>query len=310
MTTATTRLAPSPTGALHLGNARTFLVNWALAKQRGWRVILRIEDIDHPRVKPDTIDTTRDELHWLGVHWDEEVALQSTQLKSCHDALNTLGHKGMIYPCDRTRAELAASAPNEGDQQVIARASDRPACAGDIVASPERDRTWRLCVPPGLVHVHDECTGNHHIDVAADCGDFAVWTRRNVPAYQLAVAVDDARQGVTDVVRGDDLLPSAARQQLVLECLGLPVPRWWHLPLLRGPDGRRLAKRHGDSRIARWCAGRSPERLIAFLARISGLPDAPDTMTASQFAEAFDVARLPKEDVIITEAHLAWLDEH
>ncbi len=302
-----TRLAPSPTGALHLGNARTFLVNWALAVQRGWRVLLRIEDIDHPRVKPETIDSTRDDLAWLGLTWDEEVPLQSTAPQAASAALQALGAGGLVYPCDRSRAELTASAPNEGDTQVRATADMRPADAGQPVATPATNRTWRLLVAPGVTCVHDAFAGTHDIDVAADCGDFAVWMRSGTPAYQLAVAVDDAHQGVNHVVRGADLLSSAARQQLLLDHLHLPTPTWWHLPLLRGPDGRRLAKRHGDSRLARWRHG-GPERLVGLLASLSGIVDTPKPMTAAAFAEAFDVTRLPKEDVIVQEDHLTWLD--
>jgi glutamyl-tRNA synthetase len=128
-----------------------------------------------------------------------------------------------------------------------------------------------------------------------------------MPSYQLAVTIDDARQGITEVVRGDDLLPSAARQQRLQHALGLPTPTWWHLPLLRGPDGRRLAKRHGDTRISRWHKG-GPERIIGLLASFSGITDDPCPMTANAFADAFAIEHLPKEDVVVTPEHIAWLD--
>ena len=305
--THVTRLAPSPTGALHLGNARTFLVNWALARQRSWTVLLRIEDIDHPRVKPDTIDDARTDLLWLGLDWDDQMPLQSTQLDPCRAALQQLGAKSLIYQCHRTRSELAASAPNEGDQAVRADASNRPDTAGSLVHDPDLQTTWRLLVHDGLIDVEDAVSGHTAVDVAADCGDFSVWTRRGVPAYQLAVAVDDARQGVTQVVRGDDLLPSAARQQLLLGHLELPVPCWWHLPLLRGPDGRRLAKRHGDTRLSRW-RHQSPERVIGLLAAYCGVVEVPVPMTAAQFADDFNMDTLPHDDVTVQESHLQWLD--
>ena len=283
-------------------------MNWALARQRGWQIILRVEDIDHPRVKPGTIEHTRRELAWLGLDWDNEVPLQSTQLEPCVEALQVLGASGLIYACDRTRAELAASAPNEGDGELCVHASTRPPAAGAPVPAPEIDRNWRLMVNEGLESVIDAFSGTRDVDIACDCGDFAVWTRRGVPAYQLAVTVDDARQGVTDVVRGDDLLPSAARQQVLQRHLGLPTPpTWWHLPLLRGPDGRRLAKRHGDSRIARWNAA-GPERVIGLLASFSGLSDDPQPMDATTFASTFAIDRCPTDDVVVTPAHLAWLD--
>lgn len=302
-----TRLAPSPTGALHLGNARTFLANWAMARKCGWGVLLRVEDIDHPRVRPGAIDQTREELAWLGLDWDEEAPLQSTDLEPCLEALRTLAAKGLIYPCDRTRAELAPSAPNEGDGSVCAHASLRPPGAGTPCNAPTMSRTWRLLVDSGAEPIVDAFSGPSEVDVASDCGDFAIWTRSGVPAYQLAVTVDDARQGVTQVVRGDDLLPSAARQQLLQRHLGLPTPTWWHLPLLRGPDGRRLAKRHGDSRLARWREG-SPERVIGLLAMFSGLTDDLCPMDAATFASSFSIDHLPAHDIIVTPAHLAWLD--
>ncbi|MCH2136446.1 MAG: glutamate--tRNA ligase family protein [Phycisphaerales bacterium] len=302
-----TRLAPSPTGALHLGNARTFLVNWALARQRGWRVLLRIEDLDHPRVKPETIDQTRAELRWLGLDWDDEVPLQTTDLEPCHSALQKLGRAGLIYACTRSRAELLLSAPNEGDQTIRAAAADRPAEAGQPIEQPKTTSTWRLMVEPGLCCVSDAFCGDHQIDVATDCGDFAVWSNRGCPTYQLAVTVDDARQGVNQVVRGDDLLSSAARQQCLQAHLRLPTPTWWHLPLLRGPDGRRLAKRHGDTRISRWRSGR-PDRLVGLLASFCTSGDDPVPMTASAFLETFDIDRVPRSDVIVTSDHIRWLD--
>ena len=278
-----------------------------MAHQRGWGVLLRVEDIDHPRVRPGAVDQTRDVLTWLGLHWDEEAPLQSTALEPCIEALRTLAGKGLIYPCDRTRAELAASAPNEGDGAVCAHASLRPPEAGTPYDSPTMHRTWRLLVDSGHEPVLDAFRGPTEVDIAGDCGDFAIWTPSAVPAYQLAVTVDDARQGVTQVVRGDDLLPSAARQQLLQRHLGLPTPRWWHLPLLRGPDGRRLAKRHGDSRLTRWRDG-SPERVIGLLAMFSGLTDDLRPMDAATFASAFSIDRLPPHDITVTPEHLAWLD--
>jgi len=302
-----TRLAPSPTGAVHLGNARTFLVNWALARRHQWRVVLRIEDIDHPRVKPETIDSTRRDLEWLGLTWDEEVPLQSTAPEAAWAALQQLADQGLVYPCTRTRAEFAASAPNEGDGVSRASASLRPETAGAPCTDVDEHTNWRLLVGNGTVEVNDLLLGANQIDVAADCGDFAVWTKRGVPAYQLAVAVDDARQGVTQVVRGNDLLPSAARQTLLLQHLNLPIPTWWHVPLLRGEDGRRLAKRHGDSRIGRWQHD-SPDRLIGLLASWSGISQTPEPMSADAFADAFDLETFPTEDVVVREADLTWLD--
>ena len=282
-------------------------MNWALARRLHWRVLLRIEDIDHPRVKPETIDQTRRDLEWLGLTWDEEVPLQSTAPEAALEALQQLASRGLVYPCARTRAAFAASAPNEGDGTMRADSTLRPENAGAPCADVDVHTNWRLLVNNGTVEVNDVLLGNNLIDVAADCGDFAVWTKRGMPAYQLAVAIDDARQGVTQVVRGNDLLTSAARQQLILQHLDLPTPTWCHVPLLRGEDGRRLAKRHGDSRIERWRTG-SPDQLIGLLASWSGITTTPEPMSADAFADAFDLETFPHEDVVVREADLTWLD--
>ena len=166
----------------------------------------------------------------------------------------------------------------------------------------------RLIVPEGDTRFQDGVAGEQSFDVSAQTGDFLLWTKAGLPSYQLAVVVDDARQGVTHVVRGNDLLPSTARQILLYGMLGLgPPPAWFHLPLVRGKDGRRLAKRHGDTRIASYReAGVPAERMIALLARWSGVP-AGGSVTAAAFAEAFDLSRLPPDDATFTERDHAWL---
>lgn len=308
--TRRTRLAPSPTGALHLGNARTFLINWALARQGGWQVLLRIEDLDHPRVKPDTIDDVRTDLTWLGMDWDEEVPLQSTDIDPCIAALTSLARAGLVYPCSMTRSQIAAvhSAPQVGDVTSAFPKSLRPGDAGDAHDDPALDINWRLMVGDTPEPVEDAVAGAQTFDLATTVGDFPVWTRRGVPAYQLAVVVDDARQGVTDVVRGDDLLDSAARQQVLYRHLDAPVPRWWHVPLVRGQDGRRLAKRHGDTRLARFRNDRCcPEKVVGLMAAWCGILDHPEPLDAADFAQAFDIQSLPEHDITLSNEDLTWL---
>ena len=308
---ATTRLAPSPTGALHLGNARTFAVNWALARRRGWRVLLRVEDLDTPRTKAGAAEQAIEDLRWLGLDWDQGPSFQAPLLGPGGPytaALGRLRAAGHAYPCPATRRELqAASAPNEGDPP-------EPRCPGrwrpPATPPPGAPVAQRLVVPPGEVRFVDGFAGPRAFDVAAAVGDFVLWTKAGLPSYQLAVVVDDARQGVTHVVRGDDLLPSTARQLLLHERLGLGPPAYLHLPLVRGPDGRRLAKRHGDTRVASYrAAGVPAARVLALLARWSGVPAevAGDALTPAAFAEAFDLARLPPRDVTFTAEDHAWL---
>lgn len=303
----TTRLAPSPTGALHLGNARTFLANWALARRRGWRIILRIEDLDGPRVKPGAIDATTDTLAWLGLDWDAGPLIQSADLLPYRQAISRLALAGLAYPSDHTRGEVeAASAPQEGAHEVPFPASLRP----PLHPRPfdREDVNWRLIVPPGSITIPDAFAGPRTFEPARSVGDFIVWTRRGHPAYQLAVVVDDHRQGVTDIVRGDDLLESAARQRIVYEGLGLaPLPNYFHLPLVRGDDGRRLAKRHGDSRLDTYRARGVPaERIIALLARWCGMGE-PSLLSAREFLDAFDLSKIPRSDVRFGPEDDAWL---
>ena len=310
---ATTRLAPSPTGALHLGNARTFVVNWALARRRGWRVLLRVEDLDTPRTKEGAADQAIEDLRWLGLDWDEGPSFQAPLLGPGGPyaaALEQLRAAGHTYPCPATRRDLeAASAPNEGDPPEprypnLWRPPAPPPPAGVPLAE-------RLIVPAGDVRFRDEVAGPQAFNVHATVGDFVLRTKAGLPGYQLAVVVDDARQGVTHVVRGDDLLPSTARQVLLYERLSLgPPPAYLHLPLVRGADGRRLAKRHGDTRVASYReAGVPAGRVLALLARWSGMPAgvAGDSLTAGAFADAFDLARLPPGDITFTEEDHAWL---
>lgn len=300
-----TRLAPSPTGALHLGNARTFLVNWALARRNGWRILLRIEDLDGPRVKAEAVDGLRRTLEWLGLDWDEGPLVQSADLEPYRAAMKRLAAEGAAFPCAKTRGELAAaSAPQEGVHETPFPREFRPASWD---RGFREGVNWRFIAPDAPVPFTDSFHGRQEVCLATLVGDFTVWTKRAVPAYQLAVVVDDARQGVTQVVRGDDLLDSAARQLLLYRALGLtPEPAYTHLPLVRGQDGKRLAKRHGDSRVDLYReSGVTPERVLGLLAGWSGLPRAP--LSAQEFKAAFDLARLPKPSPVFTPADHAWL---
>lgn len=309
---ALTRLAPSPTGALHLGNARTFLVNWCLARSLGWRVVLRIEDLDTPRVKPGVIDRTIETLEWLGLDWDEGPTVQSQDLEPYRGAMRTLAGRGLAYACSMTRGEIesAVSAPNEGDHETRFEPSLRPAwfTQGEAGAFDVPESNWRLAIDDGRVVFDDRFRGRTEVDVSESVGDFLVWTKRACPSYQLAVVVDDARQGVTEVVRGDDLLDSAGRQALLYRALGLgQPPRCCHLPLVRGLDGRRLAKRHGDTRIDHYRGlGVPAERINALLARWCGV-DAGDSVRAGDLIGAMTLDTIPREDITFRTEDDRWL---
>ncbi|GAB4544437.1 MAG: tRNA glutamyl-Q(34) synthetase GluQRS [Phycisphaerales bacterium] len=294
---------------MHLGNARTFLINWSLAQRHGWLVRMRIEDLDTPRVKPGAEAQCLDILAWLGLTWDGPVTRQSDDLRRYVSAMDTLASRGLVYPSDLTRSQIeaASSAPQEGSHELRCGPEFRPTTMPAGFDDPATN--WRLATPRGAVVFEDACAGVQRFDPFEEVGDFVVWTKRGQPSYQLAVVVDDAQQGVTQVVRGDDLASSTARQLLLARGLGLDwSPTFTHLPLVLGEDGRRLAKRHGDTRLVAYRdRGVAPERVIGLLAWWSGVTSRREPMDARAFAERFEMARLPREPVRFGQEDDAWL---
>lgn len=260
------RIAPSPTGPLHLGNACTFLVNWALARNLGWRLVLRIEDLDRDRAVAAGDTATLDILRWLGIDHDGEPVVQSRRIEAFAAAMDVLAARGLVYESPHSRSEVreaqaALGAPHAGDAAPPFPPSLRPP-AGGAWGFARRDVNHRFRVDDGHAEVHDEVAGDRRMDPAASTGDFLVWTKAGFPSYQLAVTVDDIAQGVTDVVRGDDLLPSAALQAMLHRALGAQPPRWWHVPLVLDVDGSRMAKRAGSRSLASLrAAGVEPDRV-------------------------------------------------
>lgn len=308
-----TRLAPSPTGALHLGNARSFLVNWALARQLGWEIVLRVEDLDGPRVKAGASEEAIDVLQWLGIDWDAGPFTQRSDLAPYRAALQRLAAQGDIYPCRCTRKEIEAaslSAPHGDEHELRYPGTCRPATPTPLPpeALEQPGVAWRIRVPDGVTTFIDHVASEHIHHVAATTGDFLVATKEGLPSYQLAVVVDDARQRIDRIVRGDDLLASTHRQLLLQQRLGIaPPPEYYHLPLVVGVDGRRLAKRHGDSRISFYRDhGVTPERIIGLLAQWCGLGPRRE-QTATEFLAAFDLANLTQGPVTFTTEDDAWL---
>ena len=293
------RLAPSPTGALHLGNARTFLLAWLSVRSQGGTLLLRVEDIDGPRVKSDTVAGTLADLRWLGLDWDGEPVLQSDRLSLYASAAERLRAAGLAYPCvcSRREVEEAASAPHADDEGPAYPGT----CRGRFVdraaahAATGREAALRFRVDEVAVPFVDGCRGPQRGCVH---GDFVVQKRDGGPAYQLAVVVDDAAQGVTEVVRADDLLPSTPRQLLLYRALGLTPPRFVHVPLVVGADGRRLAKRHGDTSLRHLrAAGVEPEAVVGYLASLSGLGPPGGRARPAELLSAFAWRRVPREPV-------------
>ena len=309
-----TRLAPSPTGALHLGNARTFLVNWLLARQRGWKILLRIEDIDGPRIKHGAAAQLADDLRWLGLDWDEGPVYQSSRLECYQRAIESLSSAGDAYPCVCTRKEVeqAASAPHaeQGVSFYPGTCRGKYATIEAAWQAAGRAPAIRFRVPDQTIEFVDQFAGRRQFQVARDLGDFVIAKADGTPAYQLAVVVDDAAAGVTEVVRGDDLVDSTPRQILLYRALkmGEQVPRYFHLPLVIGPDGKRLAKRHGDTRLDHYRArGVAAERVIALLARWSGIENVPASLRAVDLIDSFRIESLPRQPIVFGPGDDAFL---
>jgi glutamyl-tRNA synthetase len=308
------RLAPSPTGAQHVGNARTYFIAWLRARSQRGRLVLRIEDIDSPRVKPGAAEQALDDLRWLGLDWDAGPVVQTQRLPLYKEALHKLQEKELVYPCTCTRSDVerAASAPH--DESVGAGqgrgASVYPGtCSGRRAADAASltvPYSWRFRVNERIHAFEDEYRGRVEVDLVEAGGDFVVWKSAGTPAYQLAVVVDDAAQGVTEVVRGDDLLPSTPRQLLLYQALSLPQPRFVHVPLVVGPDGRRLAKRHGDTRLSSLrAAGVTAEALLGLLAWSCGWLDRPEPIPARQLLPRFRLDSIPPAPFVLTPELLA-----
>lgn len=300
-----TRLAPSPTGALHLGNARTFLINWLLARQNGWKIILRIEDLDGPRIKRGADRLAIEDLIWLGLDWDDGPIYQSARRDRYRSSIEKLLADGRAYPCTCTRSEVdaAPSAPHAEDGAAIYPGT----CRGrfktieDAMKEGRGTPAIRFDTSGQSIDFTDMFSGPHHFDVEKQLGDFVIAKGDGTPAYQPAVVIDDAGMGVTDVVRGDDLIDSTPRQILLYRALELAehIPTYCHIPLVIGPDGRRLAKRHGDTRVASYReAGVPAGQILALLGRWCGVAEAGNDAKAADFIGRFELARLRRDAIV------------
>lgn len=305
------RFAPSPSGRMHLGNVFSCLCAWLSARSQGGSIVLRIEDLDDRCKRPELAAQLIDDLAWLGLEWDEGPYYQHDRLDLYESALRRLKDAGLTYPCFCTRAELhAASAPHASDGTPIYRGACRSLSAEEVARrSALRAPATRLRVPTvddladDVIEFVDRTYGAQCEALATECGDFLVRRSDGVFAYQLAVVVDDAAMGVTEVVRGCDLLGSTPRQIYLQHLLGLPTPHYAHIPLLMAPDGRRLSKRDRDLDLGELRARfGTPEALLGWLAGQTGI--APDTTprSAEQLVEHFswNVIRVHRENITVT----------
>jgi len=307
--TITGRLAPSPTGAQHLGNARTYLIAWLSVRNQSGHVILRIEDIDSPRVKPWAMQQAIDDLRWLGLDWEEgpDVGgshppyIQTERVSVYQSALDSLIQTDRVYPCICTRTDIdsAASAPHEAIDGPVYPSTCANWQLGDEMPV-EGSYCWRFRATDVPLTIVDRLKGEVTINVARQLGDFPV-TRKNLQAaYQLAVVVDDDAMGVNEVVRGDDLFASAFRQTDLQQALGLQSVAYSHVPLVVGIDGRRLAKRHGDTRLSEYRKrGVTPEQIIGWAAFSAGLINTLYPLTARELVESFDWSRVTRQPCVV-----------
>ena len=307
------RLAPSPTGAQHVGNARTFLVAWLACRQVGGKLLLRIEDLDTPRTKPGATAQAIEDLRWLGLDWDvagpeKSFTIQSNREERYAEVLRQLKESELVYPCTCTRAEVedAASAPHESILDGViypGTCSHRSALDSEELDHERLKYAWRFRMPNGILSWTDSLYGKQALNAKNQLGDFVVSRSYGVTAYQLAVVIDDHDFGINHVVRGNDLMFSTYRQIAIYEALRWCTPAWLHLPLVVGPDGRRLAKRHGDTRLRSYREqGIQPEQIVGYLAETLGLRDRIESVTPTALLRELGqeqdwIGRMPRENV-------------
>ncbi|MDA0666325.1 MAG: tRNA glutamyl-Q(34) synthetase GluQRS [Planctomycetota bacterium] len=302
------RLAPSPTGVLHLGNARSFLLAWLSVRAQGGQLLMRIEDLDGPRIRKGAEQECLQDLEWLGLDWDGPLVRQSERASHYDEALDRLLQQGQAYACtcSRKEVELAASAPHAGEEGPVYPGT----CRNKNLPRETAEAAFRFLVPAGEVTFQDGLCGSCSVEVTKDLGDFVIYKRDGEAAYQLAVVVDDVAMGVTEVLRGDDLLTSAARQLQVGEALGYTMPRYVHVPLVVGEDGRRLAKRHGDTSLRAFREqGVSAETILGWLAWSCGLQNDASPCRAAELIDDFHIAKLPPKQVVWNgdlKAPMSW----
>ncbi len=294
---------------MHLGNVFTALMSWLSVRSRGGRWILRIEDLDPQRSRVEYSRLIEDDLHWLGLDWDEGGLdgagscgpyMQSRRHGFYENALVALRATGLTYACTCTRADIMATrAPHQSDGRVVYGGRCRPAVLPAPFADPGRPYAERLAVPDSVIEYADRVFGVRRVNLARDCGDFVLRRADGAWAYQLAVVVDDALMGVTEVVRGVDLLESSAQQEYLYALLGYAPPRWAHLPLLCNREGRRLSKRDRAMDMAGLRASCTPSEIIGRLAWLGGLLPYCEPCAPSDLLTLFSWDKVPRKERII-----------
>ncbi len=294
------RFAPTPSGRMHLGNVFAALIAWLSVRSRNGGFILRMEDLDTQRTSGEFAEILRDDLRWLGLDWDLETQPQSQRSKIYDTYFDRLKEMGLLYPCYCTRSQLhSVNAPHLSDGTYV-----YPGTCRDKVFNPDCPHSWRVKVPNRLWQVQDLAQGLYEENLLTHCGDFVVRRADGCYVYQLAVTVDDGEAGVTEVVRGVDLLSSAPRQMYLQELFGFSHPAYGHVPLLVAEDGRRLSKRDRDLDLGVLRQKMSPERLLGILAFSAGLIGKPEAVSAKELEGEFRWDRLKGENLCLDTALL------
>ena len=288
------RFAPTPSGRMHLGNVFAALMAWCSIRSRNGEMVLRMEDLDTQRTSAEFAQILREDLIWLGLDYDRETAPQSQRSDVYDRYFERMREMGLLYPCYCTRSQLhGVNAPHLSDGTYV-----YPGTCRNLTNPPKnRLPSWRVCVPDKVWEVEDKVQGHYELNLATDCGDMVVRRADGVYVYQLAVTVDDGEAGVTEVVRGMDLLSSAPRQMYLQALFGFPNPEYGHVPMLLAPDGRRLSKRDKDLDLGELRKRISPEQLIGTLAYAAGLIDQKCAISAKELATEFSWEKL-KGDAI------------
>ena len=295
------RFAPTPSGRMHLGNVFAALLSWLSPKSKGGGWILRMEDLDTLRTKVEYAQVLREDLQWLGLSWDEETAAQSTRSAVYDRYFEELREKNLLFPCYCTRSQLHnVNAPHLSDGTYVYAGTCRNLTDAQR-AEKKRDPSWRVMVPDREYALCDLVQGDYRENLLTDCGDFVVRRADGVYVYKLAVTVDDGESGVTEVVRGWDLLGSAPRQMYLQDLFGFEHPRYAHIPMLMAPEGRRLSKRDQDLDMGALRSRLKPEQLIGVLAHAAGLTETAAPISARELATVFDWNKIQGKEIVVTE---------
>lgn len=293
------RFAPSPSGRMHLGNALSAMLAWLSAKHQDGEILLRIEDLDPARSKAEYAQGIMDDFRWLGLLWDRRATDQSKRGEAYAAALRQLGQMNLIYPCYCSRDQLhAASAPHASDGRVIYAGTCRNLTPEQRAVMTKKP-SLRIRLPDREISFRDGLQGDVTMNLQREFGDIILRRADGVAAYQLAVVVDDGTEGVTEVVRGRDLLSSTPVQLYLYELLGLTPPRFYHVPMLLAPDGRRLSKRDRDLDFGYLRQHFSPEEIIGLLGHLAGLMERWEPVSARELACDFSWSRVKQSDIIL-----------